>query len=172
MTEESAIVTPRLILRRPVESDFADLFALWTDAETLRHIGKPATREEAWARFLKYVGHWAMLGFGYRVVIEVATRHFIGEIGIARQRRSARPDDELEVGWALLPSAQGKGFAKEGLAASLNWADDTLATSRTICLIAPENHPSIRLATACGYGHFGGYRLHEADMMLYERIAS
>ncbi len=40
------IVTSRLVLRPPVEADFADMLALWSDAEVLRHIGRPGTREE------------------------------------------------------------------------------------------------------------------------------
>jgi hypothetical protein len=37
-----------------------------TNPDVTRHIGgKPYTEEESWARFLRYFGHWLLLGFGY-----------------------------------------------------------------------------------------------------------
>ena len=43
--------------------DFLDSFAMWSDPEVIRYIGgKPFTREEVWARLLRYAGHWAHAG--------------------------------------------------------------------------------------------------------------
>ena len=57
--------TPRLLLRPHTLDDFPATFAMWSDPEVVRFIGgRPFTREEAWARLLRYVGHWTMLGYG------------------------------------------------------------------------------------------------------------
>src|SRR2546430_16347009 len=41
--------------------------SLWSDPVIPRFTaGKRLSEEEVWARLLRYVGHWAWLGFGYR----------------------------------------------------------------------------------------------------------
>ncbi len=61
---------------------------MWADPEVTRYIGgKPLTEEESWARLLRYVGHWSLLGFGYWVVEEKTTGNFIGEVGFADYKR-------------------------------------------------------------------------------------
>jgi RimJ/RimL family protein N-acetyltransferase len=65
------LTTSRLTLRPHTRDDFLESYAMWSDPEVIRYIGgKPFTREEVWARLLRYAGHWAMLGYGYWVVRE------------------------------------------------------------------------------------------------------
>jgi RimJ/RimL family protein N-acetyltransferase len=163
------IMTPRLVLRPPAEPDFADMLSLWSDADLLRHIGRPSTREEIWARLLKYVGHWALFGFGYRIIREAASGRFVGEAGIAYQRRANSLDDP-EAGWALVASAQGRGFASEALDAILAQADGDLDMARTTCLIAPDNLASTRLAERHGYRLIGAVDLAGSSIERFERL--
>jgi RimJ/RimL family protein N-acetyltransferase len=149
--------TDRLILRGHRADDFADCLALWTDPEVTRFIGgKPSTQEEVWARLLRYVGHWAMLGFGYWAVTEKATGRFLGEVGFADFRREIEPslDGMPEIGWVIAPHAHGKGYATEAVRAVIAWGDAHFGSGRTACIIAPENGPSIRVAEKCGYREF------------------
>ena len=61
--------TDRLTMRPHRLEDFPDTAALWADPEVVRFIGgHPLSREESWARFLRYLGHWTALGFGYWTV--------------------------------------------------------------------------------------------------------
>ena len=70
--------TERLKLRGHRLDDFIASAAMWADPNVTRHIGgKPLTEEESWTKFLRYVGHWALLGFGYWVVEEKATGSFL-----------------------------------------------------------------------------------------------
>ena len=56
------IETERLILRAHRLEDFPALAAMWGDSAVSRFVGgKPATREECWARLLRYAGHWQLL---------------------------------------------------------------------------------------------------------------
>src|SRR5579859_1936876 len=120
------IDTDRLALRPHTRDDFADSLAMWSDTTVTRHIGgRPFTREEIWARLLRYVGHWALLGFGFWVIRERATGCFLGEVGFADYQRDIDPplNSVPEAGWALSPHAQGKGYATEALRAITSWAD-------------------------------------------------
>src|SRR5271157_4057024 len=114
--------TERLKLRGHRLDDFTASAAMWADPNVTRHIGgKPLSEEEAWTKFLRYVGHWALLGFGYWVVEEKATGNFVGEIGFADYKREMQsPVKELpEIGWVLAAWAHGKGYATEAAQAAI-----------------------------------------------------
>lgn len=146
--------TERLLLRGHRLDDFADSLALWSDAQVTRFIGgRPSTREEAWGRLLRYIGHWSLLGFGYWAVEEKSTGRFIGETGFAEGKREIEPSLEgiPEAGWAMSPNVHGKGYATEAVRAIVAWGEGRFSSARTACIIAPENAPSIRVAEKCGY---------------------
>ena len=82
--------------------DFDASAAMWADPEIVRHIsGVPATREQSWARIMRYRGHWSLLDYGYWVVEDRATGMFIGEVGFADYHREitvARRDARAGMG--------------------------------------------------------------------------
>jgi RimJ/RimL family protein N-acetyltransferase len=144
--------TERLKLRGHHLDDFPACAAMWADPIVTRHFGHSFSEEESWTRFLRYVGHWAMLGFGYWVVEEKATGNFVGEIGFADYKRDIRASVPLapEIGWVIGSAAHGKGYATEAVRAATAWGDRHF-DSRTTCIIHPENLASIRVAEKCGY---------------------
>ncbi|HEX2076144.1 MAG TPA: GNAT family N-acetyltransferase [Longimicrobium sp.] len=149
-----SLETARLTLRGHTLEDFDESAAMWGDPLVTRHIGgRPSTAEEAWARVLRYPGLWALLGYGYWVVREKHSGRFVGEVGLADFRREVTPalDGAPEAGWVLAPWAHGRGYATEAVRAALSWADAHLALPRTVCLIAPENAASLRVAEKCGF---------------------
>ena len=146
--------TERLRLRGHRLEDFVHSAAMWADARITEHTtGKPQSEEESWTRFLRYAGHWSVMGFGYWVVEEKASGNFLGEVGFADYKRDIQPSLKgvPEIGWALAAHAHGKGFATEAVRAVVAWADEHLPSPQTACIINPENLPSIRVAVKCGY---------------------
>ena len=144
---------------------------MWSDPQVVRFIGgRASTREESWARLLRYAGSWALLGFGFWVIREKASGAYLGEGGLLQGQRSLAVEFGTvpEVGWALVPSAQGKGYAQEALGAVLAWADDQ-AVDRTVCLIEPGNIRSVRLAGALGFTAYSRSIYHGARVTLFER---
>ena len=149
--------TSRLILRGHRFDDFAQCAAMWVDPQVTRYIGgKPLTEEECWSRLLRYVGHWAWMGFGYWVAEEKETGNFVGEIGFADYRRDLEPalKGVPEIGWVLASHAHGRGYATEAVHAAVAWGDMHFSSEQTFCIIAPENAASIRVAVKCGYREF------------------
>jgi RimJ/RimL family protein N-acetyltransferase len=149
--------TERLVLRGHRVGDFSDCLSLWTDPEVTRFIsGKPSTQEEVWSRLVRYVGHWALMGFGYWVVTEKESGRFMGEVGFADFKRAIEPslDGVPEIGWVIAPRGHGKGYATEAARAAIAWGDEHFGPIRTACIIAPGNEPSIRVAEKCGYREF------------------
>ncbi len=146
--------TERLILRAHEADDLDASFAMWSDPRVVRHItGTPSTREECWARLLRYAGLWPLAGYGYWAAVEKATGRFAGDVGIADFMRQLDPPQSIapEAGWVIAPFAQGKGYATEAMQAILAWADANLATPHTYCILDAENKPSVRVAEKCGY---------------------
>ncbi len=130
---------------------------MWADPQVVRHIGgRPFSREEVWARLLRYAGHWSLLHYGYWVAEEKASGAFIGELGFADfQREIESPLKGLpELGYAFASQAQGKGYATEAALAALAWGDAHFRSKQTACIIHPGNAASIRVAQKCGYREF------------------
>jgi RimJ/RimL family protein N-acetyltransferase len=151
------IETERLRMRCHRVDDFIDCAAMWADPRVTRYIsGKPFSKEEVWAKLLRYVGHWALLGFGFWAVEEKATGGFVGEVGFADFKRDMEPslNGMPEAGWVLTPRTHGKGYATEAVRAAVAWGEVRFGSTRTVCLIDPENQPSIHVAQKCGFQEF------------------
>jgi len=167
------IETPRLILRAHRLADFADGAAMWGSDEVVRYIsGRPASAEEAWARLLRYAGHWTLLGFGYWAIEEKSSGRFAGEAGFAEFKRAVDSAyrDAPEIGWVLAPWAQGRGYATEAVRAAVAWGDEHLPDKRTWCMIHPDHRASIRVAEKCGY-HLAERANYKGEVLIFARAA-
>ena len=167
------LLTPRLRLRGHAAGDLDATAAMWADEEVVRDItGRPSSREEAWARLLRYAGLWSVLGFGYWLVEDRAGGAFLGEVGIADFRRDLEPPlgAALEAGWVIHPAAQGRGVATEAMRAVLAWADRHVDRP-SVCMIAPGNAASFRVAEKCGFVEFArtAYRGEPTVLLARER---
>lgn len=166
------IETPRLILRAHALADFDAYVALWSEPDVVRFItGTPFTREASWSRFLRHAGHWQHMGFGFLAIEERETGRFIGEAGFHDMRREIEPSIEgtLEAGWALMPSAHGRGYGSEAMQALVGWADDVFPGRRMTCIIDPGNLASARVAAKLGFAMIDTARYHGSDINLFER---
>src|SRR5262249_42795942 len=175
LTHERAapvIETARLRLRPHRADDLADCAAMWGDAGVTRYIsGQPFAPTEVWARLLRYAGLWSLLGLGYWAVEEGGTGRFVGEVGFADFKREIEPslDGQPEIGWVLAPWAQGRGFATEAVGAALAWGDRRWAGRPTVCMIAPGNAASLRVAAKAGYREFARTMYKGAPRILLRR---
>lgn len=115
-------------------------------AEASRFVGGPQPRAVAWRGLMSVAGAWALTGFGMFSVVDKATGGWIGRVG------PWRPEGwpGAEVGWGIVPQAQGKGLASEAAIASIDWAFDTLGWTDVIHCIDPLNAPSQAVARKLG----------------------
>ena len=171
MSAVPVLQTERLVLRAHTVDDFPAMAALWADPEVVRHIGGvPFDEEAVWSRLLRYAGHWQVIGFGWWAAEERATGRYAGDVGFFDLRRALTPSlgRDPEGGWMLAPWAQGRGLATEAMRAALAW----LGPRRSVCIIDPDNHASVRVATKLGYRALGTASYHGAEVRTFERLTS
>jgi RimJ/RimL family protein N-acetyltransferase len=146
--------TPRLSLRPHRADDLDDYAAMWAEPEVVRYVGgRPSSRQESWARLLRQVGHWQLLGFGYWILKDRESGRLVGEAGFANFERDLEPPlgDAPEAGWIIATWAHGRGYATEATRAILAWGDDRFRGERSVCIIDPANAASLRVAEKCGF---------------------
>lgn len=145
---------------------------MWGDPAITRYIGgRPSAPDEAWARLLRYIGHWSALGFGYWAVEEKASGAFVGELGFADFKRAGLASfrDKPELGWVIVADRQGRGYASEALAAAVAWGDRHLNVAETVAMIDPGNAASLRLAAKLGYREYARADYKGAPSILLSR---
>ena len=169
------VETSRLILRGRTLADFPAFAEIWKAPEVVRFTTvKPQTDEEAWIKFTRMEGLWALTGYGFWLVEEKATGAVIGEIGLADFKREISPSlaGMPEFGWVLAPSANGKGYAKEAVGAAIGWAEKKFPKTTFCCIIDPANTASLRVAEAYGFKrvHLSPYK--GIEIAVYHRAPS
>jgi RimJ/RimL family protein N-acetyltransferase len=168
------VESERLVLRGHRRDDFAECAALWADPVVTRYVGgRPFASDEVWTKLLRYVGHWAVVGYGYWVVREKASGRFVGEVGFADFQRDIVPsfDGAPEAGWVLAPWSYGKGFATEAVRAATTWLERALGPVRTVCMIDLGNVASIRVAAKSGFREWTRATYKGTPVLLFERPA-
>lgn len=164
--------TPRLRLRGHGLDDFPKSAAMWADPAVVRYIRPaPFTEEETWARVLRYVGHWTLLGYGFWVIEDKQTREFLGEAGFLNFHRDTEPAGIInvpEAGWAFRAEAHGRGYASEAVGAIVAWGDAHFDTP-TVCIIEQTNLASIRVAEKNGYRAKQVITYKGNELMMYIR---
>lgn len=137
--------TARLILRPTALEDVGPWTAFMT-SEASSFIGGPVAPLRGWSSLMSGAGDWATRGFGMFSVMEKDSGRFAGRVG------AVMPDGwpGSEVGWAIFPEFQGRGYAFEAAAASVQWVFDALGWSEVIHTISPDNFISQRVAKKLG----------------------
>lgn len=166
--------TARLRLRGFRADDFDAWFAMAQQPAFYRYLTPaPMPAEEVWKLLLRSAGHWLIMGFGFWAVEEKDSGRFVGGAGFLSLRRALEPPlgDAPEIGWVLDPAVHGRGYASEAVAAALAWGRQHFGPQRTVCIIAPENEASLRVAAKFGYRAYARTTYHDEPIVLLERPA-
>lgn len=138
--------TERLVLRDWRLSDFPGFAAFWADPEASAHMGGPADELGAWMRFTSQIGHWQMRGFGMWMLEDQQSGQSIGHAGGWFPATWPGP----EIGWAIYPQFQRRGFAFEAARAVLAFLGGAGNWTTAVSLIRQSNRPSRTLAETLG----------------------
>jgi RimJ/RimL family protein N-acetyltransferase len=144
--------TDRLVLRQFTAADLDSLVELDSDPDVMRYVtgGRPTPREqvrdEVLPAFLAYYERFA--DYGFWAAVEKATGQFLGWFHL-RPPEGANPN-EPELGYRLLRSAWGKGYATEVSRALIRKAFTELGARRVYAETMAVNRGSWRVMEKAG----------------------
>jgi [ribosomal protein S5]-alanine N-acetyltransferase len=159
------VETERLVLRRPEPSDLDALFRVHGDPATWTHSPHAVHTDIAQSdEFLRnWLGHWARRGFGYWAVERDGTVIGFGGLELMANWQGLR--DVLNVYYRFAPSAWGKGYATETVAAAVGLARSRLPGTPLVARVRRTNHESARVALRTGFERRAD--LDEPDLLVY-----
>lgn len=165
MIEIPSLTTDRLLLRGFELRDAEPYMAMMEDPSVTQFLGdgRPLSRTDAWRQLAMFAGHWVLKGFGLWAVEERATGRLLGRIGCMEPE--GWPG--FEIAYTLARPAWGHGYAREGAAAALRYARETLEKRDIISIIRPANAGSIRVATSLGATPDGTVEFFGAPASIY-----
>lgn len=135
--------TARLILQPVTAASAADLARIRTDPVVMATMrGGVETPDRVAATLADYIATWAR-GFGMYTVHDPSG--FVGEAGIM-----IREDHGPALRFAFLPVAQGRGYAREAMAAILDQAYAASDLDRLVGVTRDSNRASQRTMEALG----------------------
>ena len=162
---EQAIRTRRLALR-PLPA--AAAAALPDGREAAQHLLR-ATLSAEWpsADLLDVLPLLAAAGpapvpFGAWVIVERESGTVVGDVGFLG---GPGADRTVEIGYSVIPSRRGRGYAAEAARALVDWALEEPQVDAVVAGCEPENSASIRVLE-----HVGFVRAGELDGQLRWRL--
>jgi RimJ/RimL family protein N-acetyltransferase len=150
----SYLETERMTLRHFTGADAEHLVALHGDPAVMRHIddGRPVPRDVIVSRTLPCIlREYRDLpaGHGCFAAHEKASGAFLGWFSL-RPASSKGLDGGTEIGYRLLPSAWGRGYATEGARALVSKAFADLGADRVVATTMTVNAASRRVMEKAG----------------------
>ncbi len=160
------LVTPRLLMRPFTESDLGDLYSLYSDIEVMKYItsGIPRTLEETKTALDRMIGNFTRDGYGMFAIFERKEKRFIGRCGLQPLDSSGL----IELGYTLIPSAWGKGFATEASMEVLRSAFSDWGLEKIVAIAVDENRASTRVMEKLGMSKVGHDRFYNKNVLRYE----
>ena len=163
------MLTDRLEVRPPLETDRARFVELFCDDDFMVFSDGTCTTESANTRFDEMLSNAAELPYAKQPVIERATGSIVGYSGVAwfdfeGQRR-------LEFGYRLVPEARGRGYATEAGRAVLAQAGESFR-GELLAMIDPANRPSRNVAVKLGFTFWKQAPVNDYRVDLYRRLFS
>jgi RimJ/RimL family protein N-acetyltransferase len=143
------IRTKRLLLRHLHPGDIVPMCRIFGDAEVMRFGDGVQSKEwvERWLRTC--CEHYQTWGFGPYAAVERSSREVIGYCGLF-YFPDVGGQPEVEIGYRLVHTMWGKGYATEAAQEVRDYAFQKLGMKRLIAMIGPSNIASLRVAEKLG----------------------
>ncbi|MDR1441017.1 MAG: GNAT family N-acetyltransferase [Bifidobacteriaceae bacterium] len=139
--------TERLRFRRMRSTDIDLMAGMLGDPKLMRFYPAPKTRQQAAAWIAWNEENYAEHGYGLWIV-ETHDGEFAGDCGLTWQEVNGVP--KLEVGYHVVTTAQGHGYATEAAMACRDYARDAVGARELVAIIHPQNEASERVARKLG----------------------
>ena len=160
----STIETDRLILRNWREQDRPAFFEMNADPKVMRFFERTRSRAEADAALDRFVREIDRNGYGFWAVELREIGQAIGFTGLRDIDFGAPFTPAIEIGWRLLTSHWGNGYATEAARACLVYGFEHLALPEIVSFAVAENRPSRRVMERIGMHREPEYDFDHPDV--------
>lgn len=144
------IETTRLLIEPLRDEDFEPFLQLASDAEVMKFIRPPETREQFRARVdrvKKYASENP--GFGSFRLGDRQTGNFLGNAIV--RHADFQPGRDIEIGYVLAPEIWGKGYGTEVAGAMADYVLEKFGVEKVVAFVSPEHGASKRVLEKCGF---------------------
>jgi ribosomal-protein-alanine N-acetyltransferase len=143
------IETSRLFGHRLRPDDFDVLHEMHTNPTVMATLGGVRTEDETRQTLQRYLNDWQHDGFGLWILRSKTDGRFVGRGGL--RRVFVGGNDEVEVGYALMPKYWGQGIATEIAVVAVHTAFMQLGLSSLVAFTLPTNLASRRVMEKCRF---------------------
>ena len=159
--------TSRLILREFDLQDAHALHTVFSDSNATRfnlRTHSEVSETESWIKSIR-IGY-KKRGFCPWAVVRKSDGLLLGYCGFGIIRLDH--GIECEVGYRIIRSCWGHGYATEAVIACFKYAKTGLPHDKIVALIQPKNIASIRVAEKAGMMYHSDTIFENVNMMMYE----
>lgn len=158
--------TERLLFRRPTMADHSWWMEYHNNAEAIRYMPFSLGSEADCRQFIQWtLDRIPRDGTCLNAILEKESLRPVAMIGLLTQE--VEGTTELEIGYHVLPSAWGKGYATEAAEACKEFARKHALAPSVVSLIDAGNAKSVAVALRNGM-HYERHVIHrDEEVMLY-----
>lgn len=150
--QQPVLTTPNLTLRPVQASDQQIIFEGFSHPQIIQYLEINYPTFEATVEQMQWYKQNLENETGYAWLVLNALNQPTGVVSIYNLHKAYK---KAEIGYWFFPQFWGKGIAKEGLKAMLQFMDTTLKLHRIAAEVEPENKASVKLLQALGFKQEG-----------------
>ncbi len=158
--------TSRLLLKPFTPNDLDNLFALNSDAETMKYIAPPLGKQQVIEVLHWFTREWERLGYGWFAIFNKENQDFMGQCGL--QCLEGKPDaKDTELAFVIAKQYWGHGYATEAAQAVLEFGMNTAGLRRFVAVTMEDNIPSQRVLDKLHFQVEGKRELYGRTVLYY-----
>ena len=158
--------TERLTLRQPTTDDQRDIFALRSDPEVNKYLGRQPSKtiEDAINFINKINDNFEKNSSIYWIITRSNTKEFVGTICLYD---FSKENNSCEIGYELLPKFQGQGIMKEATEKIIEYAFQTMQFKKIVAVTHKDNQNSSKLLEKFDFKKSMEPDIENADLNIY-----
>ena len=162
---QPCMTTERLVGFIPQLACFAEYKNMMQDKTFIACYGVAFTEEQICERLVDDINHWDRHGFGPLMWYDKHTHRYIGRSGIKTKFLDGK--EEVELAYAIVPDAWGKGLAMEMSRPNIDWAFNGLQLQTLICFTQIKNSQSLAVMKKLGFDYEKEFEYLNLPHILY-----
>lgn len=161
----TGFTTTRLCATPVSAADWPFFYRLWSDDRVARTLGGVRDRDQVQRVLAQAVTHWARYGFGRWLLRRDGEP--IGTVKLARCTVAGQ--QEIELGYALVPGVWRQGYATEAGAGALAFASENARLESIVAFALVANGNSFAVMRRLGFTYERDLELPAGLHCLYRR---